>query len=113
MKIAFVPSTFLPWIGGAEIQTHNMANKIIELGNSVDIFLLKKKKINNRKYKIVKLNNIVINLIFIVKYYFSIDLTFLLKIWKSCDCNQYVFHVAQSSALLIIYAMNLSSGKSS
>ena len=32
MKIAFVPSTFLPWIGGAEIQTHNMANKIVNGG---------------------------------------------------------------------------------
>ena len=107
MKIAFVPSTFLPWIGGAEIQTHNMANKIIELGNSVDIFLLKKEKINNRKYKIVKLNNIVINLIFIVKYYFSIDLTFLLKIYfkKICKKNKYDawhFHSVNYKTLLYL-----------
>ena len=107
MKIAFVPSTFLPWIGGAEIQAHNMANKIIELGNSVDIFLLKKEKINNRKYKIVKLNNIVINLIFIVKYYFSIDLTFLLKIYfkKICKKNKYDawhFHSVNYKTLLYL-----------
>ena len=79
MKIAFVPSTFLPWIGGSETQIHNMANKIIELGNTVDIFLLKKEKISNGKYKIIKLNSIFINFIFILKYYLSIDLTFLLK----------------------------------
>ena len=42
MKIAYVPSTFLPSIGGSETQIHNMANKTIELGNSVDIYLLKK-----------------------------------------------------------------------
>ena len=107
MKIAFVPSTFLPWIGGAEIQTHNMANKITELGNSVDIFLLKKEKINNRKYKIVKLNSIVINFIFIVKYYLSIDLTFLLNIYfrKICKKNRYDawhFHSVNYKTLLYL-----------
>ena len=55
MKIAFVPSTFLPWIGGAEIQTHNMANKMVEIGNTVDVLLLKKVKLNNNSYNIVKL----------------------------------------------------------
>ena len=30
MKIAFIPSTFLPWHGGAEIQAHNTANKLAE-----------------------------------------------------------------------------------
>ena len=29
MKIAFIPSTFLPNIGGAEIQAHNVANKLV------------------------------------------------------------------------------------
>ena len=42
MKVAFIPSTFLPWVGGAEIQTHNTANKLVELGSQVDIFLLNK-----------------------------------------------------------------------
>ena len=28
LKIAFIPSTFLPLVGGAEIQTHNLANMI-------------------------------------------------------------------------------------
>ena len=69
MKIAYVPSTFLPSIGGSETQIHNMANKTIELGNSVDIYLLKKEKIINRKYEIIKLNSIYISLIFLLKYY--------------------------------------------
>ena len=48
MKIAFVPSTFLPWLGGAEVQTHNTANKLIEIGNEVDILILKKEDISNK-----------------------------------------------------------------
>ena len=28
MKIAFIPATFLPIIGGADIQCHNMGNEI-------------------------------------------------------------------------------------
>ena len=40
MKIAFIPSTFLPDIGGAEIQAHNLANRLIEEGNEVEVLLL-------------------------------------------------------------------------
>ena len=49
MKIAFLPATFLPIIGGAEIQCHNMAN---ELGkkNDIDIFTLN--KVNFKKKKL-------------------------------------------------------------
>tara|TARA_B110001454_G_scaffold212033_1_gene228368 strand:+ start:484 stop:1626 length:1143 start_codon:yes stop_codon:yes gene_type:complete len=106
MKIAFVPSTFLPWIGGSETQIHNMANKIIELGNTVDIFLLKKEKISNGKYKIIKLNSIFINFIFILKYYLSIDLTFLLKIYfkKICKKKKYdVWHFQSVNYKTLLY----------
>ena len=106
MKIAFVPSTFLPWIGGSETQIHNMANKIIELGNSVDIFLLKKEKISNGKYKIIKLNSIFINFIFILKYYLSIDLTFLSKIYfkKICKKKKYdVWHFQSVNYKTLLY----------
>ena len=51
MKIAVIPSTFLPWIGGAEIQTHNTANKMAELGNDVDIYLLEKNRTSEKKKK--------------------------------------------------------------
>ena len=86
MKIAVVPSTFLPLVGGAEIQTHNTANKLAELGNEVDIFLLEKTKISNKKYNIVKLNKLVINIIFILNYYFKINLIFLLKYYFNKIC---------------------------
>ena len=48
MKIAFIPSTFLPVIGGAEIQAHNLANRLIEEGNKVEVFLLNKVKLGRR-----------------------------------------------------------------
>ena len=70
MKIAVIPSTFLPWIGGAEIQTHNTANKMAELGNDVDIFILEKNKIENKKYNTIKLNKLLINFIFVSIFYF-------------------------------------------
>ena len=42
MKIAFVPSTFLPIFSGAEIQSHNLANKLTEKNTKVIIKSYKK-----------------------------------------------------------------------
>ncbi len=93
MKIAFIPSTFLPWIGGAEIQTHNTANKLAELGHDVDIFLLDKTKIDNKKYNTIKLNKLLINAIFILKYYFKINFSFLLEYYFNKICNDKAYDV--------------------
>ena len=93
LKIAFVPSTFLPTIGGSETQIHNFANKITELENVVDVFLLNKTKIKNRKYNIIKLNKIFINFIYLFKYYLGIDLTFLLRIYFSKICKKKKYDV--------------------
>ena len=79
MKIAFIPSTFLPDIGGAEIQAHNLANRLIEEGNKVEVFLLNKVSINNANYKTVKLNKYLINFVFLMKYYFYLNFCFLLR----------------------------------
>ena len=79
MKIAFIPSTFLPDVGGAEIQAHNLANKLVEEGNQVDVYLLNKVTIKNANYKIITLNKYFISLVFLLKYYFSINLSFFCK----------------------------------
>ena len=107
MKIAFIPSTFLPWIGGAEIQTHNTANKLEELGSRVDVFLLNKENIKNRNYNIVVLNKFLISFVFILKYYLNLDLTFLLKFYfkKICKKEKYDawhFHSVNYKTLLYI-----------
>ncbi len=107
MKVAFIPSTFLPWIGGAEIQTHNTANKLEELGTKVDIFLLNKEDIKNRNYNIVVLNKFLISFVFLFKYYLNIDFTFLLKIYFKKICikkkyNAWHFHSVNYKTLLYI-----------
>ena len=107
MKVAFIPSTFLPWIGGAEIQTHNTANKLEELGTQVDMFLLNKEDIKNRNYNIVVLNKFLISFVFLFKYYLNIDFTFLLKIYFKKICikkkyNAWHFHSVNYKTLLYI-----------
>ncbi len=107
MKIAFIPSTFLPWVGGAEIQTHNTANKLVELGNDVDILLLNNENIKNRKYNIIKLNKFLINIVYLAKYYLNVDLGFLLKIYfkKVCSNKNYKawhFHSVNFKTLLYV-----------
>jgi len=80
MKIAFLPATFLPIIGGAEIQCHNMAN---ELGkkNDIDIFTLNKVNFKKKNYNIKYLPKVLINFVYLLKYYFKIDFSFLYKVY--------------------------------
>ena len=106
MKIAFIPSTFLPWHGGAEIQAHNTANKLAELGHDVDIFLLDKTKIDNRRYNTIKLNKLLINIIFILKYYFRISFNFILEYYfnKICINKKYdVWHFQSVNFKTLMY----------
>ena len=63
MNIAFVPSTYFPFIGGAEVQTHNLANKLEELGVKVDIVHLDKLFVVKYKYNYLKLNKFLINFV--------------------------------------------------
>ena len=81
MKVAFIPSTFLPYVGGAETQTHNVANSLEENKISVDVYVLNKHQIKNAKYKVIALNKYLINFIFLFKYYLNINLNFLAKIY--------------------------------
>ena len=110
MKIAFVPSTFLPWVGGAEIQTHNTANKLVEMKNDVDIFLLDDVLIKNRNYDIIKLNKFIINIVYLFKYYFGLDLSFVLRNYfkKICSAKSYKawhFHSVNYKTLLYIKSL--------
>lgn len=107
MKIAFIPATFLPIIGGAEIQTHNLANKLEEKNIKVDVWNLNEIKIKNNKYNIKKFNHFLINLIFIFKYYLHLDLSFLLEIYVNRIIKKYKydiwhFHSLNYKLLLII-----------
>ena len=45
MKIAIIPGAFFPNPGGAQVQAHNLANKLCETNNQADIVLLNKTNI--------------------------------------------------------------------
>ena len=47
MNIALLPGVFFPQPGGAQVQTHNLANKLVKKGHKVDVILLNKTNIKN------------------------------------------------------------------
>ena len=107
MKIAFIPSTYFPFIGGAEVQTHNLANKLIELGVEVDLIHLEKKINVKYNYNFFNLNKILVNIIYIFHYYFSIDIRFLLipffkNLIKKRKYHCWHFHSLNYKTLLYI-----------
>lgn len=110
MKIAFVPSTFLPHIGGDEIQAHNVANKLIEKGHEVEVFLLDYVNIQNAKYNIFKLNKYLISFVFLLKYYFNLNLSILLRFYFKKiikDKNISIWHFQSVNYKTLIYLEEL------
>ena len=109
MKIAFIPSTFLPIIGGSEIQCHNMGNEIGKK-NKVDIFLLNKISIQKKNYNIKILPKFLINFVYLFKYYLNIDLSFfykffLIKLIKEQKYDIWHFHSLNYKTLLLIQCL--------
>ena len=49
MKIAIVPGAFFPNPGGAQVQAHNLANKICEKKHNAEMVLLDKTTIKKKK----------------------------------------------------------------
>ena len=64
MKIALIPGVFFPQPGGAQVQTHNLANKLIQMGHTVDIILLNKTNIKNNLYNVFTINKFILSLFF-------------------------------------------------
>ena len=81
MKIAFVSGVFFPQPGGAQVQTHNLANQLIENGKNVHCYVYTNPNIKNNKYKIFKINYFVTSFVYFFYYYLNINLNFLLKIY--------------------------------
>ncbi len=79
MKIAFITGAFFPRAGGAQVQTHNLANKISELGINVKLFIYNKTNIKNNNYEIIIFKKFLFNLVFFFKYFLNINLFFFLK----------------------------------
>ncbi len=81
MRIAIIPGIFFPEPGGAQIQTHNLANKLVENGQHVDILYNKNINIINNNYKLKKINNFLFSIIFFLNIHFKINVKFLLKLY--------------------------------
>ena len=106
LKIAFVPSTFLPIVGGAEIQTHNLANSISRKGHSIDIWNTKEGFYKQRLYKINNFNKFILNSTYVLRYYFKIKFNFFLKnyiakIVNSKNYDIWHFHSINFKTLII------------
>ena len=106
MKIAFIPSTFLPIIGGAEIQAHNLGNEIGKK-NHVDILLLNKINLEKINYRVKILPKLLISIVYLFKYYLKIDLTYFYEIYflhliKKKRYDIWHFHSLNYKTLLFI-----------
>ena len=93
MKIAIIPGAFFPNPGGAQVQAHNLANKLCEKNNKVDILLFNKTNIKKKKYNIFYLNKYLVNITFIFYYYLNIDITFFLKNYFKKIINERKYNV--------------------
>ena len=81
MNIALIPGIFFPHPGGAQVQIHNLANKLEEKKINVDCYLFEKTNLISNNYRIILLNRLLLNLVFLLRYYLGFDLKFLLKIY--------------------------------
>tara|TARA_E500000178_G_scaffold12714_1_gene12238 strand:+ start:8299 stop:9462 length:1164 start_codon:yes stop_codon:yes gene_type:complete len=95
MKIALIPGVFFPQPGGAQVQTHNLANKLIQMGHKVDVLLLNKTNVRNNFYNILIINKFILSLFFYLNEFFKINLSIFLKFYfkKIIEKNKYdIFH---------------------
>ena len=95
MNIALLPGVFFPQPGGAQVQTHNLANKLVKKGHKVDVLLLNRTNIKNNSYNIIIINKILLSFVFYLNFLFKINLSFILKIYLKSIIkkNKYdIFH---------------------
>jgi len=81
MNIALFCGVYFPQPGGAQVQVHNLANKLIEKGHNVDVFILNKTNINNNLYNLIIINRFILSSFYYLNYFFKIDLSFLFMIY--------------------------------
>ena len=107
MKIAIVCGIFFPIPGGAQVQVHNIANKLVELGHEVDVFLYNPTDIKSNDYNIVIISKFLSSLVFFFKYYLKIDVSFILEFYlkriiKKNKYDIWHFNLINFKSLLII-----------
>lgn len=80
MKIAIISGVFFPQPGGAQVQAHNLANKLVEQGHQVDCYIFRNTNIKNYKYNIIKINYWLTSISFFFYYYLGIQTNFFLNL---------------------------------
>ena len=99
MKIAFISGVFFPAPGGAQVQIHNVANKLCKLGCDIKLFIYNKTNIKNNNYKIILLNKFILNIVFVFKYYLNINIFFFLNPYISYLIKKHNFDIWHFSFL--------------
>ena len=107
MKIAIVSGIYFPEPGGAQIQSHNFANKLVELGHEVDSYIFNPSDIKINDYNIIVVNKFLSSLVFFFEYYLNIDISFFLEIYfkkiiKEKKYDIWHFNIINFKSLIII-----------
>ena len=107
MKIAIISGIFFPAPGGAQIQSHNFANKLIELGHEVDSYIFNPTNIKINNYKIFVINKLLSSFVFFCEYYLYLDISFILKIYfkriiKNRKYDIWHFNFVNFKSLIVI-----------
>ena len=110
MKIAIVAGTFFPLPGGAQVQTHNLANKLIEKKNDVDCYIYSPTNIKNKNYKTYVINYYITSFVFFMKYYLNLNFNFVLDLYIKKLINKknydiWYFNFINFKSLLIINSL--------
>ena len=111
MRIALIAGIFFPHPGGAQVQIHNLANKLQEQKINVDCYLFEKSNLKNNNYKIIVLNKIILSLVFLFKYYLNLELNFILKLYikniiKNKKYDIWHFNFINFKSLILINCLN-------
>ncbi len=107
MNIAFVLGTFFPKAGGAQVQAHNIANKLSKTEINVKLFLYNKTNIKNNKYEIFIFKKFLLNIVFFFKYYLNLNIFFILnpyisKIIRTNNIDIWHFNFLNFKSLILI-----------
>ena len=107
MRIAFISGVFFPKAGGAQVQIHNIANRLSKLGLNVKLFLFNKTNIKNNNYSIIVLNKFIFNIVYFFKYYLDMNIFFLLnpyilKLTKKYKIDIWHFSFLNFKSLILI-----------
>ena len=116
MKIAIISGIFFPFPGGAQVQTHNLANKLVERKNKVDCYIYSKTNIKNNKYNINIINYFITSLVFVAQYYININLNFIIdcyikNIIKKKNYNIWYFNFINYKSLILINSLKRNNQK--